>query len=53
MGLASSRGLRLNELGYGAIELGLEPPIEGAGRRAAPFDRRTVSMRWLCATVLV
>ena len=44
--------------GYGrhasgdAVQLGLEPPIEMAPRKHATFDRRQVSLRWLCGTVL-
>ena len=53
MSIALSRALRRHESGHGVIELGLEPPIEGTGRGAGPFDRRKVSLRWLCGTLLV
>ena len=39
--------------GFGPeVELGIEPPIETEGRKHATFDRRQVSLRWLCGTML-
>ncbi len=35
-----------------SIDLGVEPPIEVAHRRALPHDRRLISFRWLTAVVL-
>ena len=48
-----SREPRRQPAGYGRVDLGLEPPIEGSRRNIAPFDRRKVSLRWLVATLLV
>ena len=45
--------VRRSERDYAGVELGLEPPIAGSGRQQAPFDRRQVSLRWLCGTLLV
>ena len=36
----------------GRVELGHEPPIEADGERHTAFDRRRVSIRWLCGTIL-
>lgn len=33
-------------------DLGLEPAIEAGGGRRRPLDRRRVSLRWLCGTIL-
>src|ERR1700736_3571449 len=36
----------------GNNEFGLDPAIEAVGPRAAKFDRRRVSLRWLSGTFL-
>ena len=36
----------------GRPDLGNEPPIEADGERHTAFDRRRVSFRWLCGTIL-
>src|SRR5919198_5726703 len=33
-------------------EFGLDPAMEARGTRVAPFDRRRVSLRWVCGTLL-
>ena len=35
-----------------AIDIGVEAPIEADGARHTPDDRRHVSIRWLCGTIL-
>jgi murein DD-endopeptidase MepM/ murein hydrolase activator NlpD len=34
------------------VDLGVEPAIEADGRRHSAEDRRNVSVRWLCGTIL-
>jgi murein DD-endopeptidase MepM/ murein hydrolase activator NlpD len=35
-----------------AVDLGVEPAIEADGRRHSEEERRNVSVRWLCGTIL-
>ena len=40
------------DFGLRAIDLGFEPAIESDGGRHTAHDRRNVSVRWLCGTIL-
>ncbi len=53
MSSAMARQPRRTFVDRAGVELGLEPPIEPGGRSATPFDRRRVSFRWLCGTLLL
>lgn len=53
MTIALRPGRHRRDLDLATVELGLEPPIEASGRPKTPFDRRKVSFRWLCGTLLV
>lgn len=53
MTVALHHGRQRRDLDLATVELGLEPPIEGSGKPKTPFDRRKVSLRWLCGTLLI
>ncbi|WP_131114196.1 M23 family metallopeptidase [Lichenihabitans psoromatis] len=41
-----------NSFAYPALDLGVDPPIEALGRRTLRHERRSISKRWLAATIL-
>jgi murein DD-endopeptidase MepM/ murein hydrolase activator NlpD len=42
-----------NRISSPALDLGVEPPIEAYGVRLRPRERRRISLRWLCGSILI